>query len=103
MVKVVSTQPTSGGSLGILWSPSMADALPEATDMVGWVLIGPQALQGQQIRLRLPGIEARKLAVGQPAALGLIGGDHICICVAAAPVQEDAASRRWLDAWKCPA
>ena len=102
LVKVKSIKPAARGLFGIGASPSMADALPDATELVAEVEAGPDALQGRQVSLRLPGIEAKKLIVGSYAALGLVGSDQICICVDQAPTAKNDDARHWISSWKCP-
>lgn len=103
LVKVQSIKPASKGFFGILASPSMANALPEATD-VSFIFDeqGPHNA-GQVATVRLPGVEARKLEVGSWAAIGLLESGRVCACVQAAPKVNVDELRRWIAAWKCPA
>jgi hypothetical protein len=57
---------------------------------------------GKTVSLRVPGAEANKLKAGEPAAIALVSGNSICVCVAAAPITETSALKRWLDGWNCP-
>lgn len=102
LVKVESVRPAAKGLFGILGSPSIANALPEATE-VRAVVDGQDArFAGREITLRLPGVEARKLAAGGWAAFGLLADAQVCACVQAAPVGDAEALRRWVAGWKCP-
>ena len=79
----------------------MADALPDATDLAVRVETGPEALQGKSLQLRVPGTEVANVKAGGLAALGLIEGDSVCICVAAAPTTDPEAVRNWLERVAC--
>ncbi|WP_299883913.1 hypothetical protein [Zoogloea sp.] len=102
LVKVQSIKPASKGFFGILASPSMANALPEATDVS--VIFDQQGAHnaGQIATVRLPGVEARKLEAGSWAALGLLESGRVCLCVQAAPKVSVEELRRWIAGWKCP-
>ncbi|QDF98090.1 hypothetical protein CJ010_16875 [Azoarcus sp. DD4] len=101
LVKVGKVAKASKGFFGIGASPSLADALPDATDVTATVLAGPAALVGKSVLLRLPGMEAAKLKAGELAGFGLIEDGGLCICVAAAPSQDAAAAGNWLAGWTC--
>lgn len=101
LVKVGKVAKASRGFFGIGASPSMADALPEATDVTATVVAGPAALVGKSVSLRLPGMEAARLKAGELAAYGLVDEAGPCICVAAAPSQDAAAAGNWLSGWTC--
>jgi len=103
LVKVQSIKPASKGFFGILASPSMANALPEATDVSFIFDAQGQPNAGQIATVRLPGVEARKLEVGSWAAFGLLESGRVCICVQAAPKISVEELRRWIVGWKCPA
>jgi hypothetical protein len=101
LVQINHSAPASTGWFGLRASPSMADALPEATDLTGVVLTGPSGWEGRTIALRLPGLDARKLEVGKPAAWGLLKNNTTCICVAPTPPLKDDQLRAWFDNWSC--
>lgn len=101
LVKVVAIKKASTGFMGIGASPSMADALPDATDVSAEVVQGPDTLKAKQVHLRLPGMEAKKLKVGQLAALGLTGENAVCICVGLAPPGAGGNGSQWFDTWAC--
>jgi hypothetical protein len=101
LVRVESIQPASRGLFGMRASPSMADALPDATELKARVDEQSTRLAGQDLLIRLPGIEAQKLKAGQWAALGLVESGTVCACVAAAPTQSVEEARRWLATSPC--
>jgi hypothetical protein len=96
LVQVRSISKASKGFLGIGASPSFADALPDATDIVASVVAGPAALLGSTVSLRVPGAEVKTLAQDRYAALGLVNNDTICTCIAAAPTDNLADAQTWL-------
>lgn len=99
LVKIIKISKASTGFLGIGASPSMANAIPEATDVVASVISGQENLIGKTISMRIPGIEASKLKVDQPAAIALVN-NNICICVSVSPTNtQDVAS--WFNNWSC--
>jgi len=91
----------SKGLFGIGASPSMANALPDATDVVASVVSGPENLVGKDLSMRIPGVEADKLKVGEHAAIGLVENNTIGICVSAAPTADTHALKDWLNRWNC--
>lgn len=101
LVRVDSVQPASRGLFGIKASPSMAAALPDATDVVATVDEQSPVLAGQRLKLELPGMEARKLKAGGWAALGLIEGHTVCACVEPSPADSATAARQWLPDARC--
>lgn len=101
LVKVGKIAKASKGFLGIGASPSLADALPDATDVTATVVAGPDALVGKTVTLGLPGMEAAKLKAGELAGFGLLANGALCICVAAAPSQDAAQAGTWLEGWSC--
>lgn len=102
LVRVDGIRPASKGLFGMRASPSMADALPDATDVT--VVVDQEAAvhAGRKVRVRMPGIEARKLAAGEWAAFGLVESGGVCACVQAAPKHGLEELRRWIAGWKCP-
>ncbi|WP_148268757.1 hypothetical protein [Azoarcus olearius] len=101
LVKVDKIAKASKGFLGIGASPSLADALPDATDVSVTVVAGPAPLAGKAAVLGMPGMEAAKLKAGALAGVGLIEGGALFVCVAAAPSQDAAAAQKWLESWRC--
>jgi hypothetical protein len=100
LVKVGKVEKASTGFLGIGASPSMADSLPDAMDATVQVIGGDAALMGQTLRIRLPGLEAKKLTQATTAAFGLLQG-KTCVCVASLP-QGVSEPEAWLKQWTCP-
>lgn len=101
LVKIESIKPASRGLFGIKASPSMADALPDATEVIALVDEQAALLAGQRVHVRLPGIEARKLTVGDWAAMGLIDAGRVCACVAGTSARDAAEARQWLGTSPC--
>ena len=101
LVRVESIAPASRGLFGIKASPSMADTLPDATDVVAVVEVGPESLAGRKTTLRLPGVEAKKLGAGTRAAFGLVELNRTCVCVEQVPPLNADEARRWIAAWQC--
>ena len=101
LVRIESVQPTSPGLFGIKASPSMADALPDAT--VVTAVVDEQAVSraGQKLQVTLPGVKAQKLKSGNWAVFGLIESGIVCTCVAAAPGSTAENARRWLPSSPC--
>lgn len=100
LVQIDKLSKPSKGFLGIGASPSLANSLPDATDVIATVIQGGEGLNGRTISIRLPGIEANKLEKNGKAGFALIGSD-VCICVASVP---DAAIQKlddFLDNMKC--
>lgn len=91
-------QGNTGSSGG---APSLANSLPDAKDVEASAISGPESLIRQKISLRLPGIEADKLKVGEYAAFGFINGNTICICVAKVPTNTLDDAIIWLSQWDC--
>lgn len=81
LIDVQKMSKASKGFFGIGASSSLANALPDATDVVGTVLTGPDRLMGKRISMRIPDVEAQKLKLGEHAGIGLVGGNTICVCV----------------------
>lgn len=101
LVRIGKIAKASKGFFGIGASPSLADALPDATDVTATVVAGPDALAGKTVTLGLPGMEAARLKTGELAGFGLLADGALCICVAAAPSQDVAQAKNWLDGWTC--
>lgn len=101
LVKVENIAKVSKGLFGIGGSPSNADALPDPRDLEAAVISGQEEMIGRRIRIRLPGMEANKLTVGDHAALGLISGNSVCSCVAPVPVKTPEAEQTWFAQWSC--
>lgn len=100
LVKVEEVSKVSKGFFGIRASPSMADTLPEATDVIVSVVSGSEKLMGKTISVRMPGVEANKLKVGEYAAFALLNDDSICVCVSVVP-KDMGAVNNWLENWNC--
>ncbi|MGH9887935.1 MAG: hypothetical protein ACREBE_20550 [bacterium] len=100
LVQVDSIAKASKGVLEIGRSPSMANNLPDATDVTGTVTAGPEGFVNRTVRLRLPGVEAAKLVGGAPAGFGLVGESTV-VCVAPAPSRDPATNNKWLTDWSC--
>jgi hypothetical protein len=98
-VREVSLAPT--GLLGVQASPSLAGSLPQATNIVAYVATGPKDLQGQIISMRVPGEVAKGLLVGDKAAIALINGNKVGICLAATALTDSQAIGAWFEGWKC--
>jgi hypothetical protein len=96
LVQVRSISKASKGFLGIGASPSFADSLPDATDIVATVVAGPSALVGSTVSLRVPGAEVKSLVQDRFAALGLVSDNTICTCIAEAPTNNLAEAQTWL-------
>lgn len=101
LAQVESVQPASRGLFGMRASPSMADALPDATDVTVVVDSAAALHAGRRLQLKLPGIEARKLKAGDWAALGLIENGTVCVCVAGSPARSADEARAWLPGAPC--
>lgn len=99
LINVTQMSKASKGFLGMGASPSLANALPDATIVIGSVMSGSEQLIGKTISIRLPGVEAKKLKLGEPAAVALIGSS-VCICVAAKPADTGEVSA-WFNGWNC--
>ena len=78
LVRVMRVSKSSKGLFGILGSPSLANALPDATDVVAVVDGGAKALGGKTILVQMPGVNAL-FAVGDEVELELIDHDKICV------------------------
>ncbi len=100
LVKIEKIDKASKGFFGIGASPSLAAALPDATDVLASVVSGPTHFVGKLLALQLPGMEAAKLKVGERAAIGLIENNTISICLAAVPA-DTADMATWLANWNC--
>lgn len=101
LVRVDAVESAPRGLFGVLTSPSLADALPEATDVKATVDAQSPHLPGRQVLLRLPGVEAHKLKPGDWAAFGFVVADSVCACVAPSPARSEAEARRWLGEAPC--
>jgi len=99
LINVKKISKASRGFFGIGASPSLADAIPEATDVVATVIAGQENLIGKTISMRVPGVEANKLKVGEPAAVALVNS-NISICVSAAPTDKGELDN-WFNKWSC--
>lgn len=97
LVLVQGLSKASKGILNIRTSPSMAAALPDATDVVGSVLLGPEQLVGKTLSVRMPGVESQRLKMGRYAALAMVGSDPVCVCVSALP--ENVEAEKWIESW----
>jgi hypothetical protein len=99
LVAVESIAPESGGLFGVLRSPSLADALPDAQILRGHVLMGDTAYVGRPLTMRIPRPELPQLAPGQNIAIGYTD-DYAAVRIAAVPtnIATDAASA-WLRSW----
>lgn len=100
LIDVTKISKVSKGVFGIGASPSIADTLPDATDVVASVVSGSERLIGKSISLRIPGVEANKLKVGEHAALALVNSNTICVCVSAVPTNTQEIES-WLNKWDC--
>ncbi|MCX7113496.1 MAG: hypothetical protein NTX45_26035 [Proteobacteria bacterium] len=101
LANVQGIEKVSKGFFGIGDSPSLADSLPDAKDVVVAVISGSEALVGQTLTLRVPGMEADKLKVGGHAALGLINNNSVCVCVSVVPVKNPDEIKTWFNQWIC--
>jgi hypothetical protein len=99
LINIKKISKASTGFFGIGASPSLANALPDATDVVASVIFGQENLIGKTISMRMPGVEANKLKVGEPAAVALVS-NNICICVSAAP-RDTHDLEDWFQKWSC--
>lgn len=84
VVRVHKVAKDRGGPLGVGKSPSMAAALPDATNLEGSLIHGADGRSDATVALTLPGVEASSVSTGDRVALGIVSGD-VCICVARAP------------------
>lgn len=101
LVRIDAIREERGGLLGIRRSPSLADALPNPVELEATVVAGDAPGLGRRLSLRLPRPELHDIAVGDHAAMGLLG-PGTCICIAKAPAGTDqAAQERWLASWNC--
>ena len=100
LINVTKISKASKGFFGIGASPSMANTLPDATDVVASVASGPENLMGKTISIRIPGVEANKLKVGEHAALALVNSNTICVCVSAVPTDTHEIES-WFNKWNC--
>ena len=101
LLRVEKIKPASKGLFGIGASPSLANALPEATDVSAQVLTGPDAMVGKTVEIQLPGLEARKLVKGEMAALGLLQNKALAVCIDHVPKQDMEPAQQWLQQWNC--
>jgi len=99
LINVKKISKASTGFFGIGASPSLADAIPEATDVIATVIAGQENLIGKTISMRVPGVEADKLKVGGPAAVALVE-NTISICVSAVPPDKGELDN-WFNKWNC--
>lgn len=99
LINIDKISKASTGFFGIRASPSMADAIPDATEVVATVISGQEDLVGKIISMRIPGVEAKKLKVGEPAAIALVD-NNISICVSAAPPNKHELEN-WFSTWNC--
>ncbi|MBP7790633.1 MAG: hypothetical protein KA024_02285 [Zoogloea sp.] len=100
LINVSSIKRLSSGPFGVKLSPSLADALPEATEIEATVVIGEKEWLGKAIRIKIPGMEASKLREGGGAVAGLIN-DSICICLSPTPNLSQDDLQSWFDNWVC--
>lgn len=101
LVQIQSISKASGGFLGIRRSPSLADSLPDATEVAAAVVSGPEDFKAKTVSVRVPGMEAKTLKIGQHAALGLISGNAVCICIIGAPANNPDEVRSWFMETAC--
>lgn len=100
LVHIQKISKASKGILGIGASPSLANAIPDATDVAASIVAGPKSLIGLNLSMRLPGMEANKLKVGKHAVIGLAVGE--IVCVFASPEIDGQHPENWLSQWDCP-
>jgi hypothetical protein len=99
LVAVDSVAAESGGFFGILHSPSIADALPDAQVLNGRILATDGGSAGHSVTLRIPKHELPALAPGQHVAIGYTD-DNAAVRIAAAPPGMTAeAEATWLTTW----
>jgi hypothetical protein len=103
LVRIVSIAPASRGIFGIAASPSLAQSLPDAQDVVAVVATASDSDQKRRVTVRLPGIEAKKLTVGGLGAFGLISSGRTCICVEQPPKPDFSDAQLWIASWQCHA
>jgi hypothetical protein len=106
LVDVQEVRKESSGIFGIKKSESMASQLPDAIELIGSVIMGPDELIGRKVIFRAPRAEVRNVVVGQAAGVAVIARDrnatNICICIQGAPkIVEKKALRAWLSDMKC--
>lgn len=101
LLRIEKIKPASKGLFNSLGSPSLANALPEATDISAKVLNGPEAMVGKIFDVQVPGLEARKLVAGEMAAIGLLQNMTVAICIDHAPKQNLEQNQQWLKQWSC--
>ncbi|WP_288053585.1 hypothetical protein [Methylobacter sp.] len=101
LINIKKISKASKGLFGIGASPSMANALPDATDVSASIESGQENLVGRELSIRIPGMEAQKLKVGEHAAIGLVEGNTIGICVSAAPTADKQELANWFNQWRC--
>lgn len=99
LVEVKKISKASTGFFGIGASPSLANALSDATNVVATVVSGQENLNGKTISMRIPGVEANKLKAGHLGAVALIS-NNICVCVSATPTDKYELEK-WLSKWSC--
>lgn len=103
LIRIVSIEPVSRGIFGIATSPSLAQSLPDAHDVIAVAVTASNSGQERKVTVRLPGIEAKKLKVGGLGALGLISSGRTCICVEQPPIPDSADAQVWIASWQCHA
>ena len=106
LVDVQEVRKESSGIFGVKKSESMAGQLPDAIEVIGSVIVGPDELIGRKVILRAPRAELRNVVVGQAAGVAVIARDrndtNICICIEGAPkIIDKNALRAWLNDMKC--
>lgn len=106
LIRVDTIRKESGGLFGIRKFESMGEHLPDATEVIGTVVLGGDDLRGKTLRLRAPRAELKDVATGHTAGVGIIksanGSGDICICVRGAPENLGAdALKSWLDQMSC--
>jgi hypothetical protein len=99
LVAVDGIAAESGGFFGILRSPSIADALPDAQVLNGRILATDPGSAGRPVIMRIPKHELPALAPGQHVAIGYTD-DNAAVRIAAVPVGMTAeVEATWLTTW----
>jgi hypothetical protein len=99
LVVVDSIAAESGGLFGVLRSPSLADALPDAQVLNGHILAADADPVGRPVVLRIPKHELPALAPGQHVAIGYTD-DAAAVRIAAVPPNlSTEAEAVWFKTW----
>lgn len=92
LVKIKNIKKESSGLFGTKKSPSLVDALPDATKVTGLVLSDDKAISGKSVELVLPALELEGISSGNLVMLGLVN-TNTCICIKAVESEDSDLSK----------